>query len=44
MLQIVHLHFVCVGTVSHKLSSLSLYDCSHDLSGPTTRDSGVVVE
>ena len=31
-----------VGTVSHKLSSLSPYDLSYDLSGPTTRDPRVV--
>ena len=29
-------------TVSRKLSSLSLFDLSYDLSGPTRRDTGVV--
>jgi len=42
VLQILHLHFVRVGTVSHKLSSLSVYDLSYDFSEPTIRDPGVV--
>ena len=44
VLEILHLHFLCVGTVSHKLSSLSLYD--YDLGStthrPHVRDPGVV--
>ena len=42
VLQILHLHFVCIGTVSHKFSSWSHHDLSYDLSRPTTSDLVVV--
>jgi len=37
---IIYLHFVRVGTVSHKLTSLSL-NVWYVLSGPTARDAAV---
>jgi len=42
VLQILHVHFVRVETISHKFSSLSLCDLIYDLSILTTRDLGVV--
>ena len=34
ILQVLHLHFVCVGTVSHLLHSLSLFDLHMTFQGP----------